>query len=296
MRRHPLSLGLLVLSLLPSFAAGAIDGSCPSGDAPALAGLSELTTAVAAAPGVPAPVARLVFERAGWAERVEDAMGGPGVLFGGTEAQLAISPDRFPGCAGPITGYVRDAGGQITVVPMDGVSDGMRTGRFVAGAAGPIEVWFRSYRPAYGNQPGCELYDSDLGRNYSFTVHPYETARATFAAGGEWAPALDGAVRRGGALVVEYDPARLPQCRTSYLGNPTWSIIAHLRFDDGREAARNVAGTIPYAGGPVAFAIPEDATGAELWFENVGHYPGDPTPCRAWDSAHGANYRLPIED
>lgn len=280
------TLPLALLSLLPSLALAAdvVDGSCADAPGP-LALFSNALTAASALP--PAPFGKISFERAGWAERVDE------VVFAGAITQLSIDPNRFPGCTGgQITGYVRDASGNVTVVPLDVPNDGRYTGNFVA-PAGKFDVWFKTERHAVENIPGCTLWDSDLGRNYSFESRKYEPVSATFA-NGTWEPALDGALVPGGALVIDYDADRLTTCRTSYMGNPTWSIIAHVRFDDGRVVSKNVAGTIPTTGGPVAFAIPESATNAEVWFENVGYYPGNTNPCRAWDSRMGSNYRLAV--
>lgn len=285
---------LSALALVPALASAVpvADGSCVETVTP-FTGLGDVFTA--GTTGVPPPMSRLVFDGA-FGERVDDVLGGPGILFAGATTQIAVSPARFDGCADGVTAFVKDASGAVTSVPMSGLSDGMLTGNFVAPSSGAVEVWFRASRPAVRELPACEAWDSDFGRNYSFPTRPYEPAKATFAAG-EWAPSIEGTVKRGGALVIEYDAARLPDCRPSYLGNPTWSIIAHVRFADGREVAKNVAGTVPYAGGPVAFAIPDDAAGpADVWFENVGYYPGNSTPCRAFDSRHGQNYEIAISN
>jgi hypothetical protein len=284
---------LTALALVPALASAVpvSDGSCVDVISP-FTGLGDVLTA--ATPAVPPPMARLVFDGA-FGERIDDVLGGPGVLFAGASTQIAVSPARFAGCADGITAFVKDPSGAVTTVPMSGLSDVRLTGSFVAPAWGAVVVWFRAARPAVLTLPACEAWDSDFGRNYRFEARAFDPARAVFAATGE--PVFEGAAKKGGALVIDYDPSRLTACRTSYMGNPTWSIIAHLRFADGREVAKNVAGTVPVTGGPSAFAIPDDATGpADVWFENVGYYPGNPAPCRAWDSRNGENYKVAISN
>ena len=285
---------LSALALVPALASAVpvSDGSCFEEMSP-LDGLGDVFAA--ATTNVPPPMARLVFDGA-FGERVDDVLGGPGVLFAGANTQIAVSPARFAGCADGVTAFVKDASGAVTSVPMSGLSDGMLTGNFTAPSSGPVEIWFRASRPAVENQPDCVAWDSDYGRNYRFEPRAYDPAVAKFAAG-DWAPSIEGSVKKGGALVIDYDASRLTGCRTSYMGNPTWSIIAHVRFADGRTVSKNVAGTVPYAGGPTAFAIPDDASGtADVWFENVGYYPGNSTPCRAFDSRYGENYKVAISN
>lgn len=285
---------LSALALFPALASAVpvSDGSCVEEMSP-LFGLGDVFAA--AASDVPPPMARLVFDAA-FGERVDDIAGGPGVLFAGAITQIAVSPARFGGCADGVTAFVKDASGAVTSIPMSGVSDGLLTGNFVAPTSGPVEIWFRASRPAVESLPDCVAWDSDYGRNYTFEPRAYDPARATFAAG-DWAPSIEGSVKKGGALVIDYDPSRLTACRTSYMGNPTWSIIGHVRFADGRTVSKNVAGTVPTHGGPVAFAIPDDASGpADVWFENVGYYPGNSNPCRAYDSRYGENYKIAISN
>ena len=289
----------LLASLLASLfviPAGAFadDGVCTSADGSTVV---ELVSAVrTAASIVPPPAARMIFDGA-YGERVEDIAGGPGHVYKGGLVQLAIDPARFENCAGgKITAYVKDLTGAVTAVPMDSPWNGLATGNIAVGHSGLTQIWFKTERPAYENVSACTEWDSDYGRNYGFNARNFDPAHATFAAGA-WAPSFDKAVVPGGSFVVESDESRLPNCRPSYMGNPTWSILAHVRFDDGREVVKPVAGRVPTVGGPQAFSVPDDATGAKVWFENVGYYPGNDGPvCRDWDSRYGANYDVAISN
>lgn len=120
------------------------------------------------------------------------------------------------------------------------------------------------------------------------------SARLVFA--DDWTESLEGTLRAGGEVVVEYDLDRLPQCiGDTYMGQRTWSTTLYARFgngdavvsepvyacDDVRCDSRRTR--------PVSLSIPEDATEVELWFATAGR-----ACATTWDSAFGANYRFPV--
>jgi hypothetical protein len=89
----------------------------------------------------------------------------------------------------------------------------------------------------------------------------------------------------GGRLRVEYDPARLPQCRGRTGGQTGWTItLRHRALPDA--TARSLA--LTWYGTRLAgtIAVPEAATHVELWFENT-----DDQGCRALDDRNGSSYR-----
>lgn len=110
-----------------------------------------------------------------------------------------------------------------------------------------------------------------------------------------WMPSWSGAPRAGGTLRVDYDFARLPQCRNQ--GRVvSWVIEASWRFDGGEIKTAVLPGS-PGAGEFLAdsgIVIPRGAKQIELWFENraVGGY----DDCTAWDSNYAANYVHAIAD
>lgn len=104
-----------------------------------------------------------------------------------------------------------------------------------------------------------------------------------------WDPAWNGTPRAGGRLRVDYDFARLPQCRNqSRL--VSWVVEVSWRFDGGETHTSALPGSpgsgesLPESG----IEIPNGARSIELWFDNraVGGY----DHCEAWDSAYGKNY------
>lgn len=115
-----------------------------------------------------------------------------------------------------------------------------------------------------------------------------EDARVSFRTS-NWDPSWSGTPHAGGRLRIDYDFARLPQCRNqSRL--VSWVVEVSWRFDGGAVTTKALPGS-PGAGETLpddGIAIPRDAKKIELWFENraVGGY----DHCEAWDSQYGANY------
>ncbi len=104
--------------------------------------------------------------------------------------------------------------------------------------------------------------------------------RAHLVFGGDWTETRSGVFAPGGELTIVYDGTRLSQCRNWRNGNPLYDITAHVVFSPGNhQSAVSVRDTSP------TIAVPSDARGVTLWFENTA-IPG----CQAWDSNLGANY------
>jgi uncharacterized protein DUF6209 len=95
-----------------------------------------------------------------------------------------------------------------------------------------------------------------------------------------WSQEQVGDIRAGEPLQIEYDPQRLPECRSDRYGQPAWNIAAYLRFHpSGQEQVRGLVS------GPLKVDIPDDTSQVEMWFNNT-----DQTGCVAWDSRYGQNY------
>jgi Family of unknown function (DUF6209) len=115
-----------------------------------------------------------------------------------------------------------------------------------------------------------------------------EDASVSFTAS-SWDPSWNGTLRAGGSLRVDYDFARLPQCRNESRLD-SWVVDVSWRFDGGPITTASLPGS-PGAGETLpdgAIAIPEGAKTIELWFEN--HAVGGYDNCSAWDSQYGQNY------
>jgi Family of unknown function (DUF6209) len=99
-----------------------------------------------------------------------------------------------------------------------------------------------------------------------------------------WTQEQDGELHPGEQLTIEYDIARLPQCRAKRYGRDAWSIVGYVRFHPGEQLQ-----SVLLSSGSAEVEIPADARKVELWFNNTDH-----TGCSAWDSRYGQNYWLDV--
>ncbi|HVO31889.1 MAG TPA: DUF6209 family protein [bacterium] len=299
MKKTALLLSATLSLFCAARALAANDGSCSTNDPGALSALSDASAAASFSANDAQPPASAIVFRAddgNWTENVEAASGGPGAIFAGANLRLVSSASRFPNCGnGNVTAFVRTSDGNVTSIPLDS-GDRMlnRSANFrVPAGTDGLDVWFHAVGyDRWGNQ-SCEEWDSNFGSNYHFDVKTFAPVAVHFAADGS-APSADRALPRGGAMVIDYDPARIPGCRSSYMGHDTWNVVAHAKFDNGAVMSSNVVAHVGDTGsGPAVFAIPDDATSAQVWFEADGYYPGSPT-CTAFDSNGGANYSFDV--
>ena len=100
----------------------------------------------------------------------------------------------------------------------------------------------------------------------------------------DWSQQQVGDIRAGEPLLIDYDPQRLPHCRSYRHGQPSWSVVVYLRFHPGGQTE---SGRV--APGPELFkvTVPGDARKIEIWFNNT-----DQSGCSSWDSQYGQNYWL----
>lgn len=125
-----------------------------------------------------------------------------------------------------------------------------------------------------GDLPEIEDVDSDESALSEATI--------TFDA--SWGENVTGALVEGGTLHIDYDDARLAECRAWQGQTPQYAVTAHARFADGSEDAITVTGLS--ASSDPSFTIP--VTGeVQIWFEATNRW-----GCHAWDSNLGDNYRF----
>ena len=114
-----------------------------------------------------------------------------------------------------------------------------------------------------------------------------------------WCTVQKGDIRRGGELLVEYDPARLPRCRLNWHGAEVWDIEACIKFHPGGqlysgsvlEKIRKDGMVVQLVPRAYEVLVPSDATEVELWFRNFFDVS---SACEAWDSRYGQNYRYEV--
>jgi hypothetical protein len=105
-------------------------------------------------------------------------------------------------------------------------------------------------------------------------------ARVRFEA--DWREMLEGELRPGGRLVVDYTAARRRQV---FGGRRSGGVVLHARFEPGGQRQ-----CVQLGGEPAALAVPVDAAEVVVWFQATEHAGGE-----AWDSRFGENYRYPVD-
>ncbi|HZI11923.1 MAG TPA: DUF6209 family protein [Myxococcus sp.] len=211
-------------------------------------------------------------------------------LVVGGQAQIAYDASRLPQCrtTAPdgtpnwsITGYHRLGGvvGSFNV-PLEGPAPVIDLP-----ASGQLELWFRV------SGTDCEYYDSNYGTNFHFTVHAAAPATPTVVFQEGWVEYTVGTLKQGQTFSIQYDLDRLPECRQSYNGAPTWEVWAYWRFDNGVTGEKSVTAVSGYHryGVPVQITPPAGARSVQLWFKNW-----DRGYCVRWDSNYNANYRFTL--
>ncbi|GAA4605657.1 uncharacterized protein YraI [Actinoplanes octamycinicus] len=104
---------------------------------------------------------------------------------------------------------------------------------------------------------------------------------------------VDGTLEAGRSVLVDYDLARLAQCRNQYAGGDAWAIGVYYRIDGGPIATQPVSRLDENrhnVKAPVPIDLPLGAHDLELWF-----HAGDRAGCSEYDSRSGANYHYAIE-
>lgn len=101
-----------------------------------------------------------------------------------------------------------------------------------------------------------------------------------------WEIAQTAPVIAGQKLVINYDIDRLPNCRSSYMGVPTWSIFAFVRFDVDEKIVNSFFVSDLHT---LEIDVPEGATTMDVWFQNTGR------GCSVYyDSNYGENFHFDI--
>ncbi|MBK7863420.1 MAG: hypothetical protein IPJ65_33425 [Archangiaceae bacterium] len=212
-----------------------------------------------------------------------------GIFTEGGTIRVQYDAARLPGCRGEqngkpawsITGYAQVNDGPVQSFEAGGFSPSSGTSAPVVQlpAAGKVAFWFN-----VTNVWGCSEWDSNFGHNFVYEVAPQP--RIVFDAA--WSETVVGTPGSNPTLVVDYDLSRLPDCRATYSGLPTWEILVWWRFDGGatQYTPVTVAHGSERVAAPARIAIPTGAKEIELWFKS-----SDRGGCVQYDSDFGSNYR-----
>lgn len=119
-----------------------------------------------------------------------------------------------------------------------------------------------------------------------------ETPGPTLNFANDFTESQSGPVVGGRSVVVNYDPARLPNCRQTYNGAPTYAVTAYATFlpMNVRQNASVLAADGTTAA-PATFFAPDGATELVLYFRNT-----DRAGCSEYDSDFGRDYHYAVAD
>ena len=235
-----------------------------------------------------------VFDDQDWVERMDRP------VFAGGTTRVFVAAERFPTCGldGRVTISLQyDDGTQQTVALEHRQGDRIAWGDVdIPLGVTTAETWLHVQ-----TDHGCEQWDSDFGRNYRVPIYTWKPAVVHFDA--DWKERVEGKIIPGGVIVIDYDESRLPQCRGTYHGYPSWQIHAWMSasrpsmttnasrqdlisWDYGPHGTPTKSYRVKWA----VFPVPHDAQSVSLWFENEQY----PPTCHAWDSDYGANYTFSV--
>ena len=210
-----------------------------------------------------------------------------GSLVAGDPARIQYDVARLPNCRATYNGL--PAWGISASFNADGgwghsanVTTGQAT--FIVPAGRDLNIWFFN-----SDEHGCTGYDSDYGRNFHFPIYAPPIIHFRHV---NYAVTVDGTLRAGDDLMVDYELARSPWCRQDYNGYQTWDVVAHWRIDGGdvHDFALTVVADVGRDSIPLSVFAPAGSRDFEIWFENT-----DRTGCRAWDSDYGRNFHFALQ-
>ncbi|MEW5853545.1 MAG: DUF6209 family protein [Myxococcota bacterium] len=152
------------------------------------------------------------------------------------------------------------------------------------------------------NRPNlaADSFDRAISGTTTVPTRLAVTAHASVRFGAEGGPVVDGELRQGGRLTVEYHPQRAP-LRAAEGGLPVWGVTGHVRFLPQGEETRRPALEFETMRGrptnqvrpaPFSVDIPLRATGVELWFIN---WTRATRSQEHHDDNHGERFRLAVK-
>jgi hypothetical protein len=225
---------------------------------------------------------------------------GDGTRTPGAVAHVVYDTSRLSKCratqdsvpAWAIVAFVSADGGPAKQVPLPSVDGSAVSVPIEIPYATDMAIWFHAT-----DDSGCDQWDSNYGNNFHFSVAaPTRTVihfEPNFTTNVQSAPGNDFSLKAGQSIDIDYDFARLSQCRGFAAGNvPAWQITMWFQRDDGTPVSSdlNVAVDNNFrVQQPGHIELPVGMKRLTVWFQNDDVY-----GCNAWDSAYGANYSFDV--
>jgi hypothetical protein len=215
-----------------------------------------------------------------------------GSLGAGGQAVLRYDMNRLPHCRGTgrthfwsVTAYMEIDGRAATPLVLPSF-EGVNELQFYVPFGRELALWFQNV-----DNGDCSEWDSKFGANFHFAVAPPSQQTLHFRSDFTVIPEnIDAAGLAAGDLLIDFEIARLPDCRVA-AGYASWWVGANYSFDRG---ASTLAPLTALPNGvpvpmPARLTVPAGARDLALWFENA-----DGNGCHTWDSAYGSNYHFAI--
>ncbi len=227
---------------------------------------------------------------------------GDGTRTPGAVANIVYDTSRLPQCRATTDGVA--AWSIVAFVSGDGAaakSYPLPAGQTGTAVTVPIEIPYASDAAIWfeaTDDSGCTQWDSNYGANYHFTVAaPTRTVvhfNSNFTTSVQATPGADYPLQTGQVVDIDYDFARLSQCRSYSGANPAWQITMFYQRNGGTPVSSdlNVAVDNTFrVQQPGHIELPAGTTSLTVWFENDDTY-----GCNAWDSDYGQNYTFAVHD
>lgn len=114
----------------------------------------------------------------------------------------------------------------------------------------------------------------------------------TIAFSADFSEAVDGTLLAGSPVRIQYDLARVTDCRSQGMDGDAWGVTGWAQFDDGSQVSFAVSQLVDGRAEPVdaELELPASTSHVAIWFEV-----GDIYGCHAYDSNEGANYAFDVD-
>lgn len=226
---------------------------------------------------------------------------GDGTRTPGSVAHIVYDTSRLPKCratqdgvaAWSIVAFVSADGGAAKQYALPSVDGSAVQVPIEIPYATDMAIWFEAT-----DESGCTQWDSSYGNNFHFNVaEPTRTVvhfNSNFTTTTQSAPGNDYPLKAGQVVDIDYDFARLSECRSYSANVPAWQITMFYQRNGGTVVSSDLnvlTDNIYGVQQPGHIELPAGTTNLTLWFENDDTY-----GCNAWDSNYSQNYSFSVND
>jgi len=223
-------------------------------------------------------------------------------LVAGQPALLRYELGRLPACRGlhwQVSAFFTSehTHRRALYYPGVGTEDALEL-HFTVPFGNDVQFWFQGM-----DSNGCSQWDSNWGQNFRVAV---QNPTPTVHFRSDWTTVVDGTLRAGGPIHVDFDIWRIPFCNavTQY-DTFTGDAFMYYRFDGGPtqsvsllDTPEDIPTTITGQTGRTQVAptiqAPAGASTLEVWFHGSHPATAYEGECSNWDSNYGTNYTFTL--